>query len=154
MYFVFYFSCILFSNKNISLGNMKYYLIIMKLKVNIWKSHLPKSICLLPWIIDIVNSVFQYLYIKQFSWTLRSCTYLLEMQKHPSRGFLRKNCSENMQQIYRRTSMLKCDFNKVAKHICICCIFSEHIFSGTLLTRCFYILKPKKIINIPETLAE
>ena len=27
---------------------------------------------------------------------------------------LRKWCSENMQQIYRRTHMTKCDFNKVA----------------------------------------
>ena len=35
-------------------------------------------------------------------------------QKHPSRGILRKRCSENMQQTYRRTPMKKCDFNKVA----------------------------------------
>ena len=31
-------------------------------------------------------------------------------------GVLKKRCSENMQQIYRRTPMLKCDFSKVAKH--------------------------------------
>ena len=31
------------------------------------------------------------------------------------RGVSRKRCSENMQQIYRRTPMPKCDFNKVAK---------------------------------------
>ena len=37
------------------------------------------------------------------------------IQKHPSRGLLRKRCSENIQQIYRRTPMPKCDFNKVAK---------------------------------------
>ena len=36
-------------------------------------------------------------------------------QKHPSRGVLRKRCSENIQQIYRRTPMRKCDFNKVAR---------------------------------------
>ena len=35
-------------------------------------------------------------------------------QKQPSRGVLRKRCSENMQQIYRRKPMLKCDCNKVA----------------------------------------
>ena len=35
-------------------------------------------------------------------------------QKQSSRGFLRKRCSENIQQIYRRTPMPKCDFNKVA----------------------------------------
>ena len=34
-------------------------------------------------------------------------------QDQPSRGVLRKRCSENMQQIYRRPPMLKCDFNKV-----------------------------------------
>ena len=32
----------------------------------------------------------------------------------PSRGGIRKRCSENIQQIYRRTAMPKCDFNKVA----------------------------------------
>ena len=34
------------------------------------------------------------------------------VQKQPFRGVLRKRCSENMQQIYRRTPMPKCDFNK------------------------------------------
>ena len=33
-------------------------------------------------------------------------------RKQPSRGFLRKSCSENMQEIYRRTPMPKCDFIK------------------------------------------
>ena len=37
-----------------------------------------------------------------------------KLQKQPSIGVLRKRCSENMQQIYRRTPVLKCDFNKVA----------------------------------------
>ena len=35
------------------------------------------------------------------------------IQKQPSRGVLLKRFSENMQQIYRRTPMPKCDFNKV-----------------------------------------
>ena len=35
-------------------------------------------------------------------------------QKQPSRSVLKKWCFENMQQIYRRTPMTKCDFNKVA----------------------------------------
>ena len=35
------------------------------------------------------------------------------VQKQPSRGVLRKRCSENMQQIYRRAPMPKCDINKV-----------------------------------------
>ena len=35
-------------------------------------------------------------------------------QKQPSGGVFIKRCSEIMQQIYRRTPMPKCDFNKVA----------------------------------------
>ena len=37
------------------------------------------------------------------------------IQKQPSRGVPRKSCSENMQQIYRKTLFVKCDFNNVAK---------------------------------------
>ena len=39
------------------------------------------------------------------------------IQKQPPRGIPRKWCSENMQQIYRRTPMPKCDFNKVGNFI-------------------------------------
>ena len=38
-------------------------------------------------------------------------------QKHPPLGVLRKRCFENMQQIYRRTPMPKCDFDKIAKQL-------------------------------------
>ena len=38
-------------------------------------------------------------------------------QKQPSRGVLKKRCSENMQQIYRRKPMPNCDFNKTAKQL-------------------------------------
>ena len=37
-----------------------------------------------------------------------------DFQKQPSSGVLRKRCSENMQNIYRRAPMPKCGFNKVA----------------------------------------
>ena len=36
-------------------------------------------------------------------------------QKQTSRGVHWKMCSKNMQQIYRRTPMTKCNFNKVAE---------------------------------------
>ena len=39
------------------------------------------------------------------------------IRKQPSRGVLRKTCSKNMEQIYRRTPMLKCDINIGAKHL-------------------------------------
>ena len=35
-------------------------------------------------------------------------------QNQPPRGVLKKKCSENIHQIYRRTPMPKCDFHKVA----------------------------------------
>ena len=38
----------------------------------------------------------------------------IKEKKLPSKGVLSKRCSENMQHIYRRKSMPKCDFNKVA----------------------------------------
>ena len=38
-------------------------------------------------------------------------------QKQPYRGVLIERCSKNIQQIYRRTLMTKCDFNKVAKQL-------------------------------------
>ena len=39
------------------------------------------------------------------------------LQKEPLRGVLQKRCSENMQQIYRRTPMPKSDFNEVEKQL-------------------------------------
>ena len=77
-------------------------------------------------------------------------TKVLFRQKQPSRGVLRKRCSENMQEIYRRTPMPTCDFNKIAiKSHCgmgvilkICCIFSECLFLGTPLSGCLCTLLP------------
>ena len=40
---------------------------------------------------------------------------MLIRQKQRSRGVLGEKCSEKMRQIYRRTPIPKCDFNKVAK---------------------------------------
>ena len=42
---------------------------------------------------------------------------IVTKNKQPSASALKKRCSENMQQIYRRTLMLKCDFNKFAMQI-------------------------------------
>ena len=64
------------------------------------------------------------------------------IQKQLSAGILRKTRSENMQQIYRRAPMSKCDFNKVAATLLkshfgmwalpqICCMFQEHFFLRT-----------------------
>ena len=42
---------------------------------------------------------------------------LHNVQKQPSRSVLKKWCSENMQQNYRRAPMPKCDFNKIARQL-------------------------------------
>ena len=45
---------------------------------------------------------------------MRHVTVKLKHAETASKGAFSKNCSENVQQIYRRTPMPKCDFNKVA----------------------------------------
>ena len=55
---------------------------------------------------------------------LASCYLLLQRQpsakcqKQPSRSVLRKRCSENMQQVYRRTTMTKYGFEIRLRHEC------------------------------------
>ena len=44
---------------------------------------------------------------------LKLKTKLLEISETAAQGVLRKKCSENMQQIYRRTPMLKCYFSQI-----------------------------------------
>ena len=43
--------------------------------------------------------------------------YLMN-KKQPTRGVPEKSCSENMQQIYKRTPMPRCNFNKAALQLC------------------------------------
>ena len=42
------------------------------------------------------------------------CIFTCYIHKQSSRDVLSKRCSENIQQIYRRTPVPKCDFNKTA----------------------------------------
>ena len=50
--------------------------------------------------------------------SVTSCKKYIYKQKQPSRDVPKKRCSENIQQIFRRTPIPKCDFNKVALHGC------------------------------------
>ena len=65
-------------------------------------------------------------YLKRIEWkSFKKLMQLIKLmlcniQKQPPRGVLKKRCSENIPQIYRRTPMLKCDFNKVALDGCFC----------------------------------
>ena len=61
-----------------------------------------------------IRTVFCYLFSCGHDGFCRSHVEIESKQKQNSRGILRKRCSENMQQIYRRTHLPKGDFNKVA----------------------------------------
>ena len=94
-------------------------------------------------------------------------TLQLKLQKQPSRGVQRKRCSENMQQIYRRTPMAKCNFNieialfhgcSAANLLQICCIFAQHLSLKIPLDGCFWyidlvlslpLLHPSNFITLP-----
>ena len=65
----------------------------------------------------------------------------LNIQKQPSRGVPKKKFSENMQQIYTRTPMLKFVLLQV------CYISSEHLFQRTPLDGCFWIYMFPQIAN-------
>ena len=64
-----------------------------------------------------------------------------ENQKQPSRGVLRRRCSANIYQIYRRAPMPKCIEITIRQWVfsCkICCLFSEYLFLRTPLEGCFW----------------
>ena len=64
--------------------------------------------------IDVLSRVINSFIFKGKSLNSRK---KFKSQSQSSRGVLRKRCFENMQQIYSRTAMPKCDFNKVAQHL-------------------------------------
>ena len=75
-------------------------------------------------ILDILPSCKQNPTVSLKDLEIKLCSHNQNMvvsvyhyQKQPPRGVPRKKCSENMQQIYRRTTMPKCDVNKVALQI-------------------------------------
>ena len=51
------------------------------------------------------------------AWIKKGKQRVTEAALPPTTAVLIKGCSENMQQMYRRTPMPKCDFNKVAKQL-------------------------------------
>ena len=84
-----------------------------------------------------------------YKWVNIIGSFNSKLQQQLSRGVLRKKCSENMQQIYRRILIPKCDFNNVALQfywnctttwVFFCkfwCIFSDDIFIRTPMEGCF-----------------
>ena len=61
--------------------------------------------------LNLLNNLFQLFVavINAYFFVYKITGYF---QQQPSRSVLRKKCSENMQQIYKRIPMLKCDFKK------------------------------------------
>ena len=57
---------------------------------------------------------------------------VMNIHKQLSRGVPTKRCSENMQQIFRRTPMPKCGFNKVVLQSNFIEITLEHGYSFSL----------------------
>ena len=67
-----------------------------------------------------LHAVLKYITQRQFVRTLFKGSSPL--------GALMKGCSENLQQIYKRTPKPKCDFNKVAQLLLIVANFLTVIF--------------------------
>ena len=65
--------------------------------------------------------------ILSFTYPWRMIYHINTQQKQSPRGVPRKRCSENMQQIYRRTPMPKCDFNKVDEQLYLGCSTSLYV---------------------------
>ena len=64
---------------------------------------------------DQNNSKYEHFSSSEAYISEATVSSMRKLQKQPPRGVLKKRCSENMQLIYRITSMPKCDFKKVAK---------------------------------------
>ena len=65
--------------------------------------------------LHLICVILEEKYLRSEGILLKQGCCTLKGQKQPSRGALKKTCSENMQQIYRRTPTPKCDFNNFSK---------------------------------------
>ena len=111
----------------------------------------------------VASELFSFWYIKRIIVFFISRSVYL--QRQPCRGVPTKNVSENMQPIYRRTPMPKCDFSnrnqlqsnlfkpyfKMSVLLQFCCIFSEHLFLRTTLDGCFSI---SSVFSVYKVLCE
>ena len=68
-------------------------------------------------IFGYIKSLRKNWYINDYGSVEMLLRSFLVLRKHLPRGVLRKKWFENMEQIYRRTPIPKCDFNNVSKHL-------------------------------------
>ena len=66
-------------------------------------------------LLNAIKKIYCVFFLIYFQTFFRNS--LTNRQKQPSRGVIKKGGSENMQQIYWKTPMPKCDFNKVATQL-------------------------------------
>ena len=110
---------------------------------------------------NCLNVPMKYYILHQFNFLLLAVFCLANScyQNQPSRGVLKKRYSENMQQIYRRTAMPKCDFNK---QLCwnhtstwvFSCKFAAYFQNNFFLTMKSFTNKVLNIVNWHEILHE
>ena len=78
----------------------------------------------------------------------KSHNEIFNFRRTPPEMFLEKRCSENLQQIYRKTPIPKCGWNHTSAWVFInSCVFSEYIFLKTPPEVCFWILAWFQLIN-------
>ena len=70
------------------------------------------------------------------------------MQKQPSRSVLRKRSSGNMHQIYRRTPLPKCEFNKVALLSCKFAVYFQNTFPT--MDNYFWLRQNRDLVKISD----
>ena len=73
-----------------------------------------------------MNKVTRWRAIERF---YKNSNVVCIMLMQPSRSVLKKNSSPNMHQIYRKTPVPKCEFNKVALHPCKFALYYHNTFS-------------------------
>ena len=70
------------------------------------------------------------------------------MQKEPPRSVLRKRSSGNMHQIYRRTPVPKCKFNKVALLSCKFAVYFQNTFPT--MDNYFWLRQNRDLVKISD----
>ena len=87
------------------------------------------------WVPLLDDFTFQFTSLVVISLSIikfKSAVLFIQMQ--PFRSVLGKRCSENMQQIYRKTLIPKCDFNKVVYYNCFPFFFIIIVWKWTKQT--------------------
>ena len=110
---------------------------------------------------DLINDLINVEVVRKSCLRLILICRFSSCQKQPPRGVLRKRCAENMQRIYRRSSMPKCNFNYFATSLIshfgmgvllkIYYIFSEHLLLRTPLEGCFCLVYRLKNVDLERS---